>query len=462
MIRNGTAATRICFKRRVGTSESGRDVWNSVITSKIRHPTEPNSTKQLDGTSFFAKDNFTSADDLTTCASKVLSNHKSLFDATAVKLLKNAGLELVGKTNLDEFGMGASNTNSYFGDVINPFYENELRIVGGSSGGSAAVVSGNLADFALGTDTGGSVRLPASYCGIIGLKPTYGRISRWGVVPYAQTLDTVGILAKDIDIVEKVYNVLNVHDEKDPTCLPQDVRDCLKTVKKDKLRIGIPKEFVLEGLSPETSDMWIQVMNELQEMGHTIVSVSIPTMKKALLAYYTLISAEVASNLARYDGVRYGLDNSKASTFIDQIADNRSDGFGLEAKRRIILGNYTLSSSSGNHYLTATELRKQIVEEFNEIFNVPHLLLNSKGEVRQDACDVLVVPTAMGPAPTIKEYKLKTEENFLNGYINDILTIAASLTGTPAISIPRGGLGIQIIGQYADDQKVLDLAKTLI
>lgn len=461
MLRYTNRSTILTQLRRVHT-ETKKDVWNSVITNNIHHPRSTTTNDVLTGTTFMAKDNFTSKDDTTTCASKILSNHKSLFDSTAVALLKLAGLELNGKTNLDEFGMGASNTNSYFGDVINPLYEGEARIVGGSSGGSGAAIAANLADFALGTDTGGSVRLPASYCGVIGFKPTYGRISRWGVVPYAQTLDTVGVLANNIDMVEKVYNVLNVEDKKDPTCLPQEVRDCLRTEKKDKLRIGIPKEFVLRGLSNETREMWIQTVEELQAQGHTILSVSVPTMKKSLLAYYTLIAAEVASNLSRYDGVRYGQDNSTAPTFLEQIAENRSDGFGVEARRRIILGNYTLSSDSGNHYLTATELRQQLVEDFNNVFNVPHLLLNSKGDVRENACDVLVVPTAMGSAPTIEEYKTKSEENFLNGYINDVLTIAASLAGTPAISIPRGGLGIQIIGQYADDQKVLDLARTLV
>lgn len=462
MIRSRAGAARVWNRLITGTSRPKEDKWNSLILNEIAHPTSTATNNELKGTTFIAKDNIASLDDTTTCASKILSNHKSLFDATCVKLLKEAGLTLVAKSNLDEFGMGSANTNSYYGDVINPYYPNEKRVPGGSSGGSGAAAAAGLADFALGTDTGGSVRLPGSYCGVIGFKPTYGRISRWGVIPYAQTLDTVGILAKNIDIVEKSFKVMNVYDPKDPTSLPDDVRSQLKTTKKDKLRIGIPKEFVLKSLNEETREMWFQVMDQLQKMGHTIVLVSIPAMKKAISAYYTLISAEVASNTARYDGVRYGLEQSTSTTFAEQIVENRTKGFGIETRRRIGLGNFTLSSTSGNHYISATNLRKQIVEDFNDVFNVPHLLLNNKAEIREDACDVMVVPTATGEAPTIEGYETDTKENFLNGYINDVMTIAASLSGTPAISIPRGGLGIQIIGQYADDQKVLDLARTLL
>jgi aspartyl-tRNA(Asn)/glutamyl-tRNA(Gln) amidotransferase subunit A len=391
----------------------------------------------------------------------MLASYVSPFDATAVRLLNGGGCELVAKANMDEFGLGSSNTNSWFGPVVNPLYGDEERIAGGSSGGSAAAVASGMAQFSLGTDTGGSVRLPASYCGVVGFKPTYGRISRWGVVPYAQTLDTVGILSKDIDIIKQVYGVLDQYDEKDPTSLPQSTREAVVTPKKSALSIGVPQEFIIEELSPETKQVWHDTLVQLQEMGHKINMVSIPTIKKSLLTYYTLISAEVASNLSRYDGIRYGFDDNNGESFGEIMAANRSDSLGEETQRRIILGNYTLSSDSGNHYLKATQLRQKLVEEFNNVFNVPHVLLNPSGTPKEDLCDLLICSTSIGTPPTIKEFLKMDEENFLHTYINDILTVPASLAGLPAVSVPQGNHGIQIIGQFGDDSTVLEVAKTL-
>ena len=462
------STTGLLLARRVSTSRVA-DPWNCVVSS-ISHngPTVASKTGKaskargkLDGVKYVVKDNIATQGDVTSCGSRMLATYASPFDATTVRLLNGAGGELVAKANMDEFGLGSSNTNSWFGPVVNPLYGDEKRIAGGSSGGSAAAVASGMAQFSLGTDTGGSVRLPASYCGVVGFKPTYGRISRWGVVPYAQTLDTVGILSKDIDVVKQVYDVLDKYDENDPTSLPQSARESVVTSSKSGLSIGVPQEFIIEELSPETKQVWHETLTQLQEMGHEIHLVSIPTIKKSLLTYYTLISAEVASNLSRYDGVRYGFDDSHGESFVDIMAANRSDALGEETQRRIILGNYTLSSDSGNHYLKATQLRQKLVEEFNNVFNVPHVLLNPSGTLKDDLCDLLVCPTSIGTPPTIDEFMKMDEENFLNTYINDILTVPASLAGLPAVSVPRGNHGIQIIGQYGDDSTVLEFAKTL-
>lgn len=407
---------------------------------------------------YIVKDNI--ATTTTTCGSHMLDTYASPFDATVVTLLNGAGYVLSGKANLDEFGMGSSTTNSYYGATINPRYLPEERIAGGSSGGSAAAVAAGLASFSLGTDTGGSVRLPASYCGVVGFKPTYGRLSRWGVVPYAQTLDTVGILANKVSVVEEVYKVLDKHDEKDPTSMPDAIRTYHGPQQRRRLVVGIPEECIVDELSEEITQSWLETVWKIQDMGHEIRPVSIPSIQQLLLAYYTIVTAEAASNLSRYDGVRYGYHGDTADTFQEAIADNRSTALGKEVQRRIILGNYTLSSCLGNHLLKATQIRKQLVEEFNGVFNRSHPLLGGAELVTK--CDVLIMPTSTAIPPTIDQYVEQTTENFLQGYINDILTVPASLAGLPAISVPVGGEhDIQIMAQYGDDAAVLALATSL-
>ncbi|KAK6199279.1 amidase signature domain-containing protein [Scheffersomyces amazonensis] len=413
----------------------------------------------LSGTSFIVKDNIATKVGYTTAASKSLHDYQSPFDATVVRLLRHQGSKLVGKANLDEFGMGSSTTNSMFGPTINPKYDNEDRIAGGSSGGSAAAVAADMASFSLGTDTGGSVRLPASYCGVVGFKPTYGRISRWGVIPYAQTLDTVGILSKDVDIVEKVYEVLNQYDEKDPTCMTTKVRNNIVSTAKGQLTIGIPEQFIIEELDQDTKIAWELTLHKLVQLGHSLKVVSIPSIKKSLSTYYTLATAEAASNLSRYDGIRYGYksDNNNED---DTIVSSRCESFGQEVQRRIILGNYTLSSESGDHYLKAAQVRQELVQEFNQVFKLPHPLLEN--ELKLNNCDVLVSPTALSKPPTLKEYDEKNEENFLNSYLNDILTVPASLAGLPTISIPINGTGIQFMTQYGDDSILFSIARDVL
>lgn len=435
---------------------------NSIVLVRAAVESRPGS---LHGSSFILKDNFTTTQEPTTCGSRMLETYVSPFDATAVHLLEAAGLELVGKSNMDEFGMGSSTTYSIHGPTVNPRYE-EVRISGGSSGGSAAAIAANLADFALGTDTGGSVRQPASYCGIVGFKPTYGRLSRYGVVAYAQGFDTVGILAKNVDTVKKVYGVLNKPDEKDITSLPESIRAKLaKPKSQNMLTIGIPREFLLAELSSETILQFENILVKLTDLGHTVKPVSVPAIGKLLSTYYTLATAEAASNLSRFDGIRYG-HLLEVGSGIDRMARNRSAGFGPEVQRRIVLGNYTLSSESADFYLQATHLRKKLVEEFNDVFALRNILTNGETfetERTEEGCDVLMCPTAFGKAPTLAEFESNTENNFLNGYINDILTVPASLAGLPAISVPceNADFGVQVMAQFGDDSTVLELASVI-
>lgn len=409
------------------------------------------------------KDNFVTTEEATTSASEMLRSYKSPFQATAVALIESAGGRITGKTNMDEFGMGSSNTSSAFGNVTNPLYE-DVHISGGSSGGSAAAVALSECDFSLGTDTGGSVRLPASYCEVFGFKPTYGRISRWGVVAYAQSLDTVGIFARDLALVKKVLTVLDIPDDKDPTCLTSSIRQEIDGQCKQSSKVlGVPEQFVLEEMSKEARDAWNLALSTLIDSGYEVKSVSIPTITKLLLAYYTIATAEASSNLSRYDGVRYGYRSDELNLTTSQLfTKNRSTAFGDEVQRRIILGNYTLSSDSGNHYSKATELRRRLVDEFNLVFFMPNVLFETQ-TYQPEGCCALVCPTAVSAAPLLSDYKKDTDKNFLNAYINDILTVPASLAGLPSLSVPSGnGIGIQIMGQFGDDRTVLDVAQHLI
>lgn len=437
-------------------TQASRDAYNSIIVSRLA---AFNSLGALANTAFIVKDNISTTDEPTTCGSPMLKEYVSPFNASVVKLLEDAGLTMAGKSNLDEFGMGSGTTFSVHGPTINPRYS-EKRVCGGSSGGSAAAVAAELADFALGTDTGGSVRQPASYCGIVGFKPTYGRISRYGVVAYAQGFDTVGILAREVATAERVFKVLNKYDEKDITSLPQSIRDQITSNKKDttSLIIGVPKELLLAEISEDVTVQFEKVLTRLMDLGHTIKPVSIPSIGKLLSAYYTLATAEAASNLSRFDGIVYGSD-SNFSSGMDRIAHNRSVGFGAEVQRRIVLGNYTLSSESGDYFLRATRVRRQLVRELNDIFIMANPLTGEAGN--PGGCDLLISPTAFGRAPLLEEFESDTQSNFLNGYINDVLTIPGSMAGLPSISVPceDKDFGVQIMGQFGDDMKVLEAAE---
>lgn len=442
-------------KRALATSM--RDPYNALIS--VRANPKPGNGP-LAPLTWTAKDNITTTEEPTTCASAILKNYYSPFDATVVRLLNEAGATLLGKNNLDEFGMGSSNTNSAFGPVKNPLYE-EFRVAGGSSGGSAAAVSGELCDFSLGTDTGGSVRQPASYCGILGFKPTYGRVSRWGVVAYAQGFDTVGILARDFAVLRKTFDVIDKYDEKDVTSMPIWIRKKFGAAfLPEKLKIGVPHEFLVGEMLEETRSEYFATLRNLQDSGHAIIPVSLPSIKKALPAYYTLVSASAASTLSRFDGVRYGV-SIKPEYPETIVSTNRSKGLGIEVQRRTLLGNFTLSSESGDHFVQATKIRQLLVEEMNDVLTFPNHLLNTPEN--PDGVHVLVAPTAFGEAPTIEDYKLACKSSLVNGYINDIMTIPASLAGCPSISVPMRNrrYGLQVMSQYGYDHFLLKAAELI-
>lgn len=447
------------------------DEWNSVISKcQTNNTTNPTNTN-----SYIVKDNIVTKG-LTTCGSQILSDFESPYDATVVRLLNEQGWNLMGKANLDEFGMGSSNTNSIFGPAINPMFKDQDYITGGSSGGSAAAVAAGLCEFALGTDTGGSVRLPASNCGVYGFKPSYGRLSRWGVIAYAQTLDTVGILTRDIQTMKKVYKTLDKYDEKDPTSILNHTRSIIQQAVADrdhnrngKFIIGIPEQLLVQELTEECKDKLTVTTNRLQELGHTIVPVSIPSIQYLLLSYYSIATAEAASNLSRYDGVVYGSSDDNLRGADEIIKGNRSKKLGPEVQRRIILGNYTMSSVSGDHYSKATELREKLVQEFNQVFHVPNCLISNEILLNShQTCDFLICPTAVNSPITIKDFLENEQRNFLEAYTNDILTTPMSLAGLPAISIPVlnkdsniSTQGIQLFGQYGDDEALLDLSANI-
>lgn len=415
----------------------------------------------LRNTTVAIKDNISTLGEPTSCSSKILSEYQSPFDATVVSLLEQNGSITIGKTNMDEFGMGSGTIHSTTGATLNPLFPDSKHISGGSSGGSAAAVAADLVDFALGTDTGGSVRLPSAYTGVYGYKPSYGRLSRWGVIAYAQSLDTVGVLSKDPDLLKKVYGVLDKYDEKDPTSLSVELREKIEGIKKpdSKLRIGVVKELVLDNLSKDVTEGWTEVISKLQEH-HEIVPISIPTLKYALPVYYTLAPAEAASNLARYDGIRYGF---RSDSDKNHYAKTRSTGFGQEVQNRILLGNYNLNSDSyKNHFLKAQNLRSAIKKQLDSVFRFQNVLSSNKPS--DNGVDVILSPVSMTTAPSLEKFQAQTPTE---SYVNDAFTVPASLAGLPAISAPwttkKGGLpiGIQIMAQYGDDNQVLSLAQIL-
>lgn len=464
------------FARKCLSTYSGPkdDKWNCIVATA--DATKSYADGRLAGRSFVIKDNIATKGEITTCCSRMLESYRSPFSATVVKQLLSEGLQFLGKTNMDEFGMGSSTTNSIYGTTINPAINEKKCITGGSSGGSAAAVRAGLANFSLGTDTGGSVRQPASYCGVVGFKPSYGRVSRWGVIPYSHSLDTVGIFTRTIEEQKTVFEVLDCHDPKDITSLPNEMRNALNeslpnSITGRPLCIGIPQELILTELSESTKRIWSACLKVLKGLGYSVKLVSIPSIKVLFLAYYTIATAEAASNLSRYDGIRYGfkIDDSVGASR-DLIETNRTLGFGEEVQRRIILGNYALSSFSGGTYGKAVRVRENLVQELNEVFNLPHLMLNNKLDTATEKCDVLLCPTTFGGPPTIEEFTKESETNFLNTYINDILTIPFSLAGLPSISVPwrkkelertNEPQGMQLIGQFGTDELVLKVAEDL-
>ncbi|WP_138755191.1 Asp-tRNA(Asn)/Glu-tRNA(Gln) amidotransferase subunit GatA [Paenibacillus sinopodophylli] len=391
------------------------------------------------------KDNIVTEGLLTTCASQFLSNYDPIYDATVVRKLKAAQSVTIGKLNMDEFAMGGSNENSSFYPTRNPW--NTEYVPGGSSGGSAASVAAGQVYFSLGSDTGGSIRQPAAYCGIVGLKPTYGLVSRFGLVAFASSLDQIGPLTKNVEDSAYVLQAIAGYDAGDSTSANVEIPDYTAALTGDVkgLRIGVPKEYLGAGIDPRVKEAVLQALAVYESLGATWEEVSLPHTEYAIATYYLLASSEASSNLARFDGVRYGVRAENPENLIDLYKKSRSEGFGAEVKRRIMLGTYALSSGYYDaYYLKAQKVRTLIKQDFDQVF---------------DQYDLIIGPTAPTPAFRIGEQV----GDPLTMYLNDICTIPVSLAGVPAISVPCGTadglpIGLQIIGKAFDESTVLRAA----
>ncbi|MER2635346.1 MAG: Asp-tRNA(Asn)/Glu-tRNA(Gln) amidotransferase subunit GatA [Rhizobiaceae bacterium] len=406
----------------------------------------------LDGIPIAVKDLFCTAGVRTTAASHILDGFVPTYESTVTAKLRAGGAVMLGKTNLDEFAMGSSNTTSHFGPVKNPWGPKDGRdlVPGGSSGGSAAAVAARLCLGATGTDTGGSIRQPASFCGIVGIKPTYGRCSRWGIVAFASSLDQAGPMTRSVRDAAIMLGVMAGHDPKDSTSMPLPVPDFEAAVGRDirGLRIGIPKEYRIDGISAEIDAVWRQGEAWLRDAGAETVEVSLPHTRYALATYYIIAPAEASSNLARYDGVRFGLRVPGAS--LDEMYMNtRGEGFGAEVRRRILIGTYVLSAGYYDaYYLKAQKVRALIARDFRQAF---------------ETVDAILTPTAPSDAFAIGD---KTDDP-ITMYLNDVFTVPTSLAGLPGISVPAGlgarglPLGLQLVGKPFDEETIFRVAAVL-
>jgi aspartyl-tRNA(Asn)/glutamyl-tRNA(Gln) amidotransferase subunit A len=402
--------------------------------------------KPLAGVPVAIKDNMCMTGVRTTCASRILGNYVPPHTATAVRKLEEAGAIIIGKTNLDEFAMGSSTENSAFGPARHP--ANEELVPGGSSGGSAVTVAAGHVPVSLGSDTGGSIRQPASFCGVVGLKPTYGRVSRYGLVAFASSLDQIGPFAANVHDAARALQVISGHDRYDSTSANELVPDYLAALTGDikGLRVGVPPECFGEGLDPEVKEKVEAGIRRLADRGAQVVEISLPHTKYAIAVYYIIATAEASSNLARYDGARYGFRAEEARTLSEMYRKTRDEGFGAEVKRRIMLGTFVLSSGYYDaYYEKAQRVRQMLVNDFTEAFR---------------KCDVIATPTAPTPA-----YRIGEKSNDpLAMYLGDIYTVTINLVGVPAISVPCGQsgtglpIGLQLIGNHFDEARLLNAA----
>ena len=403
---------------------------------------------ELAGIPIGIKDNMCIKGTKTTCASKMLENFIAPYNATVIDKINDENMISLGKTNMDEFAMGSSTENSYFKKTKNPW--DLSRVPGGSSGGSAAAVASNMLPWALGSDTGGSIRQPAGCCGIVGLKPTYGLISRYGLIAYASSLDQIGTLTKDVEDTEILLNVIAGHDDKDTTSAEQEKKDYTKALKNDikGLKIAVPKEFFGEGINEEVKAKLENAIEKYKELGAMVEEVSLDVAEYALATYYIIACAEASSNLGRFDGIRYGYRSPKFNNLRDIYINSRSEGFGDEVKRRIILGTYVLSSGYYDaYYKKAQQVRTLVKSRFDEIF---------------ENHDIILTPTAPTTAFKIGE----KSDNPLEMYLSDICTVSVNIAGLPGLSMPCGvdskGLpvGMQLIGKRFDEETILNAAYT--
>lgn len=436
--------------------------YNAYVTTSIDQAIEKakesekkyaaGTNRPLEGISLGIKDLFCTKGIRTTACSHIIDNFVPQYESTVTQNLLNDGALFLGKLNLDEFAMGGSNETSYFGPVINPWSKETDLVAGGSSGGSAAAVAAKMCAAATGTDTGGSIREPSAFCGVTGIKPTYGRCSRYGIVAFASSLDQAGPICKDVTDCALLLNSMAGYDEKDSTSSKVSVPDFSSFIGQDikGLKIGIPKEYHPDGLNEEIAAYWHKAAEMLKECGAEVINISLPHTKYALPTYYVIAPAEASSNLARYDGVRYG--NRKEGNGLDELYINtRTAGFGKEVKRRILIGTYVLSAGYYDaYYLKAQKVRRLIKNDFDEAFK---------------KCDIILTPTSPIEPFAIGDKKML--ENPINMYLNDVFTVSVNLAGLPAMSLPIGlskhGLpfGMQLIGKPFDEGTIFKTAYQL-
>lgn len=429
------------FKAIIATLEKRALERAQVIDDTVK---SGKNVGRLAGVPFIAKDNFLVFGADTTAASNILKGFDAPYQSTAIEKLEQEGAICVAKANLDAFAHGSSTENSDFFTTLNP--HDKTRVPGGSSGGSAAAVMLDMAPFALGTDTGGSVRLPASFCGAVGYKPSYGLVSRYGVVAMASSTDVIGPITKTVSDAAYVLDVMAGRDQFDGTTVERETNYNLEKSDLKGQKIGVVREYMSEGLDPKVKEVILQAIETLKKRGAEIIEVSMPSLPLALAIYYIVCPAEVSSNLSRYDGQRFGHSAPNARNLEDSYMVARSEGFGAEAKRRIMIGTYVLSSGYYEAYFKkAAQVRTKLIGEFNDVFN---------------KVDFLVGPTSPVTAFKIGE----RVDDPMKMYLMDIMTVAANLTGNPAISVPAGladGLpvGMQLIGRVAEDKSLLEAAK---
>lgn len=420
------------------------DAKSAAELATERYAKDGRNTPPLLGVPFAIKNNILIKGKRATAASKILDNYVASYDATVIKRLRDAGAVLLGSTNLDEFAMGSSTENSAYGPTKNP--HDQSRVPGGSSGGSAAAVAMGSVPAALGTDTGGSIRQPASYCGLVGLKPTYGAVSRFGLIAMGSSLDQAGTLTNSVADAETIFDVIAGPDKNDMTTISPDTYSAV--AKKDSYTFGVPRSFLGQGVDSDVMERFEEHLQALRAAGHKIVDIDLPLFEAGLAAYYIVMPAEVSSNLARYDGMRYGL-RKEGKDLLETYLNSRAEGFGAEAKRRILLGTYVLSSGYFDAYYGKAEMvRRRMREELDGAFR----------EV-----DFVVTPTAPTPA-----FRLGEKSDPLSMYRQDIFTVPVNLTGVPALSLPMGTVerenialpvGVQYIAPHAGEKRLFDIGK---
>jgi len=423
-------------------------VFNDCINQArtVEQKIKGGNAGKLAGMVIAVKDVLALKDQSLTCSSNSLKNFISLYTATAVQKLIDEDAIIIGKTNCDEFAMGSSNENSAFGPVRNPI--DESRVPGGSSGGSAVAVAADLCDAALGTDTGGSIRQPAAFCGVYGLKPTYGRVSRYGLTAFASSFDAIGPFAKNVEDIALVLSVISRYDEKDSTSYNSEVPNYLEHLTTNqKFSIGIPKEYFAEGLNEEIRKAIFDRIEQLKKDGHIIIDIELPHTEYSIATYYILTTAEASSNLARFDGARYGYRTKQNKNLQDMYIQSRSEGFGAEVKRRIMLGTYVLSAGYYDaYYRKAQKVRRLLKQDFDKAF---------------EKVDIILTPTTPTTAFKIGE----KSSNPLEMYLEDIYTTSANLVGIPGINIPIGKdkqglpIGMQLMAKQFDELTLLKLCK---